>query len=325
MSSEKLRNAAGSKGPRKRFADTDSVDDPEEVVAPESWRDEQTPTWGERLLRRKKTVAALGLIGAIVLGILTVYAGRYIISALTNPIVQSTLKYGAVLGVGFILGVWWLFGKLERVDELVLFTGEGVKRYVGDYDTDTHGNRVFEPYRGYSRFLKRTRKLTLGDLGGDLARAEQKAGRDEDDPVRIRLEDAITGSYSTDTGAVAASLTGGLHIDEYGRETDLYTAPPDLADEERYAALRDQLEYYSEKEIPSLEADVEDLEEKLAEVRERARRDTDESVEKFIGRVTDLEEARDRRRDRRAREGTHVSIGGPESKNGRENGKEARQ
>jgi len=324
MSSEKLRNAAGSNGPRKRFADEDSVEDPEETVAPETWRDEETPTWGERLRRRWITVVALGFVGFVVLGILTVYAGRFLVGTLSNPLVQSTLKYGAVLGVGFVLGTWWLFGKLERVDELVLFTGDGVKRYVGEYDSDSAGNRVFIPYRGYTRILKRTRKLTLGDLGGDLARAEQKAGRDEDDPIRIRLEDAITGDLATDLGTVAASLTGGLAIDPYGRESDLYTTPPDIADEERYAQLRDQLEYYAEKEIPSLESDVEDLEEKLAEVRERAKRDTDESIDKFIARVTDLEEARDRRRDRRAREGTHVTVGGPDRSNGRENGTETR-
>jgi len=324
MSSEKLRNAAGSTGPRKRFADEETVEDPEETVAPDTWRDEETPSWGERLRRRWKSVLALGLIGLVVLGILTVYAGRFLVTTLSDPLVQTTLKYGAVLAVGFILGVWWLFGKLERVDELVLFTGEGVKRYVGEYDTDSHGNTVFEPYRGYSRILKRTRKLTLGDLGGDLARAEQKAGRDEEDPVRVRLEDAITGVHHTDTGTVAASLTGGLRLDQYGKETDLYTSPPDIADEERYDRLVDQLRYYVEKEIPSLEADIEDLEEKLAEVRERAKRDTDESIDKFINRVTDLEEARDNRRDRRARERAHVTVGGPERSNGRENGKEAR-
>ncbi|QLH83395.1 hypothetical protein [Halosimplex pelagicum] len=323
MALETLRNSVGSTGPQKRHP-SGEIDDPDDLVEPDSWRDQQTPTVGDRLRRNWKSVVALGFIAAVVLGILAVYAGRFLIGALTDPLVQTTLKFGAVLGVGFVLGVRWLFGRIERTDRLVLFTGEGIKRYYGQLDRTNAGVLVFKPYRGWSGLLKRTKHLTLGDLGGDLARAASKAGREDDDPVAIRLDDAITGTHSTDTGSVAASLSAGLKVDKYGKETDLYTAPPDLADGERYDELAQQLEYYVEKEVPRLESDIDDLEDQLEEVRERARRDTDEAIDQFIGRVSDLEESRDDRRTRREerRRRRQVAVGGPsengeEAKNGR--------
>jgi len=318
MALETIRNSVGSNGPRKRHP-SGEIEDPDELVEPDSWRDQETPTIGQRIRRNWKSVLALGLVGMIVAGILAVYAGRYLVGALSSPLVQSTLKYGTVLGVGFGLGQRWLFRRLEQTDRLVLFTGEGVKRYYGKLDRTNAGNLVFKPYRGWSSLIKRTKHLTLGDLGGDLSRAASKGGRDEEDPVHIRLDDGITGVQTTDTGSVAASLTSGLEVDKYGKESDLYTAPPELADGERYDQLAQQLEYYVEHEVPRLESDIEDLEEQLEEVRERARRDTDEAIDQFIDRVTDLEESRDDRRTRREerRRRREVTVGGP-SENGQE-------
>lgn len=310
MAFETLRQAVGRTAPQKRHPTAGSARDPDEVLQPASLDDSEVPSWSERARQRLGTVVIGSFLLLVVLGIVLIFARRYFVAVLTHPVVVTTAKYGTVAAVFYTLGEHRRHQRLMHIDRFVNFSGEGLTRYFGEYETDSAGEDVFVPYRGFSPVLKRPRKLRLGDLGGDLARSATKGNRDEDDPVRIRLDDAVTDAKQTDLGTVVGSLSDGLKHDTWGETTDLYTAPPDLADEDRYRRLQQKLRYYAERVVPHLRDEVETLEEQLADVQERASRDQDEAIDEFIDRYTDIEDARDDRRtvddDERA-----VDLGGP--------------
>ncbi|MCL9818335.1 hypothetical protein [Natronocalculus amylovorans] len=224
-----------------RYRNEDETD-LDEYVSPNEWRDTAKPGWGDRIKSRRHTILSFGFIGFLVVLIIGVHSQRYLPELYGNPILSEAIKWLIAIPTTWVLATKWQRGRIARLDQLHLKIGEGVKSYYGVLESDSDGNYLFVPLKGFDWFGLRGRRLTLGDLSDDMAEDFAKQGRQPDDPAKIRLEDSMYAVKETALGDVAVSLTSGLQIDGYGRESDLYTSPPDIADEESYKQLAVTLE-----------------------------------------------------------------------------------
>lgn len=244
---KRLRNLYQLVSNPKRYHRDQEID-LDESISVDEWRDEAKPTLGERLASRRRLFGAFALLGFLALGLVAAYSQRFLPSLYGNPYVIEAMKWAVVVPIIFILGMKTVRGKLKNIDWLVLFIPKkGARLYVGQKAEDTAGNRTFEPVKGFDILGLKGAPLTLGDLGDDFARNFAKAGRDPSSQATLRVEDSLHSSVDTFLGSVTCALTGGLELDEYGRESDLYTTPPDVADNETYKKLTTTLEQMRDK------------------------------------------------------------------------------
>lgn len=274
-----------------RYRNEDEEVSLDETTDPQTWRDESKPTWTERLASRKHQFIAFGFVGLILLGIIAAYSRTYIPELYGNPLVREAVKWGLVVPAAFLSGVKWLRGKLRQVDWLVLILPEGgIGFYIGDLNEDSTGNTIFHPLKGFDFMGLRGQKLTLGDLGNDFARNFAKQGRDADEPASIRIEDGLYAKRDTFLGSVAGVLTGGLEVDEFGRESDLYTTPPSTVDEDRYRKLRNTLERVTDQNT-ELQNKLEAVSEQRDYWKQEAKKEREEIRKEIIDTHGELAEA----------------------------------
>ena len=243
---ERIKNLWGLASNPRRYRSEEQTDI-DEVVTPNEWRDQTRPGWGERIKSRKVTVMTWGFIAFIALLIVAAHSRTYIPELYGNPWIQEAIKWLVALPTTWILATKWQRDKIAKLDSLNLKIGDSAKSYDGVLDTDAEGNHVFTPIKGWSFLGMKGNQMTLGDLSNDFAENFAKVGRDADDPVKIRLEDALYAVTDTALGKEAVCLTDGLVIDGHGRHSDLYTSPPEIADEDAYKALGKKVEQVVEQ------------------------------------------------------------------------------
>jgi hypothetical protein len=224
-----------------RYRNEDDVD-LDEYVSPKEWRDQTKPSWGERIKSRKQTALTFGFIGFIVFLIIAAHSRTYLPELYGNPYIREAIKWLVAIPTTWVLATNWQRRKIAQLDRLDLKIGESAKSYDGVLETDTDGNHLFVPIKGFDWFGMRGRRLTLADLSDDFAEDFAKQGRDPDDPAKIRLEDSMYGVVDKALGNVAVALSSGLKVDGFGRHSDLYAAPPSLADEDSYKELTKKME-----------------------------------------------------------------------------------
>ncbi|AUV84706.1 hypothetical protein C2R22_24570 (plasmid) [Salinigranum rubrum] len=233
---ERIKNAYDVVSNPSRYRNPDEVD-LEETADPTSWRDQTKPTLTERFASRKRVFLSLSFLGFIVLGLLAAYSKTYLPGLYGSVWVKRGLVAMVATPTLFFAGASWMRSKLRSVDRLDLVIDGEPTSFYGAHSTDSNGNDVFQPLKGFDWLGMRGSPLTLSDLDEDFHQAFAKEGRDPDSPAKIRVEDAVSGVAETATGKVVVAQTGGLELDPYGRESDIYTVPPDLADKEQYRRL----------------------------------------------------------------------------------------
>jgi len=277
------------RNPRRYRSEGEEVD-LDETADPSTWRDETKPTWSERLASRKRQFIAFSFVGLVTLGLIGAYSRTYLPALYGNELLKEALKWAIAVPVLFFSGAKWQRGKLQRIDRLDLQIEDQVTSYWGTYAVDSQGNALFTPVKGFDWFGLRARKLTLGDLADDFARSFAKQGRSASDPAKIRVEDGLYGTAETATGRVISVVTSGLEVDGFGRESDLYTQPPDLADREKYRRLSRSMEKVHERNS-ELQDRIETLEEDRDKWKDEAKKDRKEIIDELTDTHGELAEA----------------------------------
>lgn len=286
----KIKQKLGWAKPTKRHSDPSKGETPDQTINPETWQSEAKPGLGERLRRRRRMLSIYGVILFAIGGMLVVYGGRYAVDLISSPVTRAILSYGGLGVVAFVSGAKWQRGKIQGYDWLILQLDDGVLPMLGEFRPakTKDGDNVFIPFEGFDWLGFRSRQLTLGELGDEITRAHAKRGREPDSPARIRVDDAITEVSSTAYGTVVGCLTGGLEIDTFGQESDVYTTPPNTVDESRLQSLKERLEQYVETVVPNLKNENAALEQQVANYRSRLQETDDDAVEKFVERHSRL-------------------------------------
>lgn len=290
MAFERLRAAAGGAVDPSRYHGGEAGGDVDETLSPQEWRDQTKRTRRQRLAARKHQAISLGFIGLIATMYIVVFTGKFFPTLKGNAVLLMTAKYGTVIPITVVLATRWQRNKLQRYDRLALQLPDGGRSYLGHYSEDSQGNGIFRPIKGHSWFGLKAEPLTLGDLGNDFTRTWAKRGRDASEPAAIRVEDGLTVTTKDATGRVVLSLTDGLEIDEYGRESDLYCAPPQTVDEERFKELRATLEDYVGR-VDHLEDRLDAVKEQRDEYREEAGKRREEIKQDIVETHGELAEA----------------------------------
>lgn len=256
------------KNPSRYRPDDDEEVDLSEETDPSTWRDQTKPTWKERLASRKRQVAAFGFLGVVILGVLAAWT-HILMPSLTGNIWLQRAVVTVVAVPSLVLGGMRLQrSKLKHLDWVILIGPKrGVSFYLARYDGS--GEASFQAVKGFDFGGLRGRKLQLRDLEDDFAQAFAKRGRKPDDPANIRIEDARYHVQETMMGRVVGVVTSGIKVDGYSESTDLYCAPPDMADEETYKELVRTLSK-TKNRVKDLEEQNEALEEERDEWKELA-------------------------------------------------------
>lgn len=297
MAFERTKDIFGYDDRSRRFPNQNDRD-LEDVSDPHTIQDDSRRTFREYLYRYRWHVLGVFSLGLAIVGILIVYASRFVPELLGNIWIQRSLVLISIFGAGFVMGNRSTKGSLEQRDELVLYGPNGITRYLGELKTASTGNfPVFEAIKGYSLMGLRSHKYTIGDLDPELARQANRAHRNLDDPVRIRLHPGMTEITKTDTGRVAGQLSAGISLDPFGTESNAVATLPKMADEshlqnltEKLNELEDKLE--SQKDL----ADVYRRQRNKA-VKE-AKQDTEDTLESYVDFYRKIGEIQSRRRVR---------------------------
>lgn len=289
MAFERIKTAYDIVSNPDRYQQDGEVDLSETADA-ETWRDESKPTITQRLASRKRLFLAFSFLGVIVVGLIGAYSSRYIPGLYGNIWVKRGLVALVATPSIFVLGARWKHRQVRQVDELDLMIDGEPQSFYGTYDTDSAGNDVFKPYKGFDWFGTRARPVTLRDLDKEYHRAFAKQGRDPDAEAVIRVEDAIAGVADTATGTKVMVMSAGLELDPYGRDSDLYTTPPELADKEQYRELTRTVEQVHQ-ENADLREKVSTLQDRKAWWRELAEEGREDVIDEFTDRFAELAEA----------------------------------
>lgn len=297
MAFERLKNFYDVVTNPKRYRNEDDRNvNLEQSADPSTWRDETSATWKERLASRKRQAFLFGYFGLVGLGLLAVYSSRFAPGLTGNPLVQEVVKWAIAVPILVWFGTRMIRSKLENVDWLVLLIPRseteagGLGFYVGNRTEDSDGNAVFEPLKGFSLMGLSGQQLTLGELADDWQRQWSKQGREADDPVRIRVEDALYADRDTFIGRITGVLTDGLEVDEFGTESDLVTKEPVIVDPERYRDLATSLSDL-QRQLNQTETELDNVKEDRDEWRKRARQQEAEVRERIVETHSDLAEA----------------------------------
>jgi hypothetical protein len=234
----------------------------------------------------------------VLLGILFAWARNLAVDIITNPILQGLAVLSAIILVSFVYGAKHQRTIITDTDQLVLQMPEGTTRFFGTYETAGDGTKVFLPYRGFDWLGFKKRPLTLRELGESITRTFAKRQRNPDDPVRVRVDDAVVQSEATAQGEVVSVNTDGLEIDQFGQYSDVYATPPSQVSEQNYRQLHRKLEIYTEQIVPKYKEKLVGLRQENDDLRKRITRTDEEAVDTFIERLATASVAMDASRNR---------------------------
>ena len=281
---------------RYRSTDDDQRVDLNDAADPSTWRDETSATLRDRLASRKRIVLLFGYFVIVGGGLVAVYSSRFLPGLTGNPIVRELVKWLVAVPLLLWAGTRLTRSKLRQVDWLVLLIpdseteGRGLGFYVGNRTEDSEGNAVFEPLKGFSLMGLSGHPLKLADLADDWQRQWSKQGREADDPVRIRVEDALMADRQTFVGRITGVLCGGLGLDEFGTESDVVTTPPDIVDPDRYHDLAEKLADL-QRSLAQTKTELDNVQEDRDAWRERAKQNEREIRRRIVKTHSELAEA----------------------------------
>lgn len=306
----KIKSSVGRINPLNRFADTSDTATPDDEIDVEAWSSTATIGLGERIKRSGRTIATFGLLSVAILGILFAWARNLAVDIITNPLLQGLAVVGAIILVSFVYGAKHQRKIVTDTDQLVLQMPEGTTRFFGTYETAGDGTKVFLPYRGFDWLGFKKRPLTLRELGESITRTFAKRQRNPDDPVRVRVDDAVVQSESTAQGEVVSVNTDGLEIDQFGQYSDVYATPPSQVSEQNYRQLHRKLEIYTEQIVPKYKEKLVGLRQENDDLRERITRTDEEAVDTFIERLATASVAMDASRNRSRNQDSNAQSNG---------------
>ena len=291
VSRPSLNDFTGRTEGERYHSESETVNMPDDVADPHTWKDESAARRREWLARNKRMIVTVSFLGLVVFAILMIYFSRFIPQLFANTYVRVFVGGGLFTATIFLAGARHQRNKLQRVDWLILIYPEGVQRYLGYYSETEDGAPMFIPVKGFTFFGSRSSKFTLGDMSNEMARQFSKGNRKADDPAKIRLHPSMCAVAQTDMGTVVAQLTGELTPDEFGRETDIEATVPELADKDRMADVKEEIE----KQVAHnafLKDQVDMLEQQRDDYKQVAMDTLDEAEERIVGLVGRIEGAR---------------------------------
>lgn len=307
---DNLLNWTGRRLVTDRLPDDEGASTPDEEIDLQAWGATADRGLGQRIKDAKRAVGAGALLVLVGLGLAYAYATRYLVDVLSSPTTWWTLALvGTAIGM-YVAGTRKMRSRLTDTNWLVLILPDGTKSYVGEFETAGDGTQVFLPYRGFGPFGHKSRPLYLRELGERVARAQANQGRDPEDPVRIRVDDARVEVKDTAYGTVVGVMTDGLAVDQFGRYSDVYCEPPSQVSEENYRQLRDQLDQYVEHEVPRLRKRMTALRQENERLRDELGWASDEDpVDEFLEKIQKLPGFNRRDGRRRERETVPATVG----------------
>jgi len=240
-----------------------------EIFNAHSWKDEDAPSWSDRLFPSTPAgwLLASGM-GVLILG-LAFYSLRFFPGAYRNP---DTVIF-AVLLAGwpgmYVYGRQSMLEEFADFDWSALYYGGDLEVRPGKVTGSMEGHTKFVPMKGLSFGGYNPRFLELRDVypPKEVSKLKSKlhrVGNDGSGDCIDRLHKAYTEAVDTETlGTVLVTHTSSLEMDKHGVETDRYTEPPNLFDEEVGRRLTQELEKATQIQIPHLQETIETLENRL--------------------------------------------------------------
>ncbi len=285
MALESLQARLGF-GPRSRkYIDIESVRELQEISDPETTQDESSTglrEWADR----HPAAAIFGFIVVVFGGLLLLrYTARFATALVTNPWTYATVTGIVFVGIVFRTGWRRRDTQVTNYEELQLKIDGDATAYKGTY-IDLPGEALaFIPIKGWSGLLKSPRPYSNAEIAAGMNQSFKPHRINDDEPAVIRLEPGGHGSLlgETDTewgGKRLVQETGGLKPDPHGNYTSLYCTLPDF-DDQRANALAEQLQQLK-KDFSNAQAEIDDLERRFRNERDRMSNPVDEEVERRI-------------------------------------------
>jgi len=308
---ERSRELLGMSGSHQRYPDVESVRDLEAVSRPDTISDETKTPWREWVAENNVTAVAFGLLAAVGIALIVVFARRYVPLLVTNQWFQLGGLVLAIYIVGRRSGWHANQERVEEIDELSLQMGDYQESYSGTYiDGGQTKPPAFMPIKGFRKPGMRPAPYTVADVDPSvIERAEGDI--DPDAAMVIRLHPQFTTATSTLTGEEAMMLTGGLEPAPNPEQwadgmAVLKATPPDLASPEDVREITETNERLAD-EKRELKKQNQEMAQRIRSLRKELNKPVDERLGDIIDRHKDLGDAYRGRRGTRRRDGTHTN------------------
>lgn len=266
-------------GSDQRYPDPDEeYTPPQEVDDPHTREAESERGWRGWLADNKLYVLSLSLFGFAAVVLVAVYAGRYLITFITNPWTQRAAAGLAIGGAGAYVGASRERDKLKRRDELTLYDPDERRSYhfLGIYKpVQGAAHDVFIPHKGHGGDHYRIKELSQ-----DLVR---RHGHDPEAPAKIRLHPGVSTIETTSRGRKVTQLTSGVSPDPFGRESNLEATLPDMAATDTVTDLKSELQKLDEELT-----DLRDRNDQLRRQRDNAREDARQARQEYLDEFQDV-------------------------------------
>lgn len=241
-----------------------------EIFDSHTWEEEGKTPVRERI--KPSTPAGWFLwsgVSILAVGIL-IWGLKFFPGAYRSPTTIITAVLLAGWPVMYVFGNHRAFARLrEEFDWSALYYGTDLELRAGKIVGSTDGHPQFVPMKGLSYGGYNPSYLELRDVfpPSEVPKLRSKlhrAKKDGSGEVIDRLHKRTTRTVETDTiGKVMVTHTSDLVPDKHGVETDRFTKPPDLFDEEVGRQLTRELEHKAEIQIPALKQQMELLDARM--------------------------------------------------------------
>lgn len=278
--------------------------DPGAAQDPHTW-DDPDPGLLERLT--PDTTAgwlSRGSVGLVILG-LTLYLFPIFGSVYRDPVTAGVMVLGGLVVGTYVKGRTDAVEAFRNIDWSVIVYGDQADVRPGETVDDSGREIQFTPWT----------TLTLGALGHkvlkkrhlpyDPAKLRSTRGDDVgDEPVVDRLNTTTATAHTGTIGTVHVTHASDLEVDYQAKHSDRYTPLPNTIDEDVVDDVNELLTLL-QRQIQSLQAEVEGLETANSKLRENRLENATRDFERAVRTLERLREATDPRpADREANNGT---------------------
>lgn len=243
MAFERAKDVLGIGSRDKRYHKVeDDYQPPQDVENPHTTPDSGQMTLAEFMTKNRYPLMATGLLLIVGTVVLAVYAGRYFITAFTNPWFQRGLAGFTIAAAGYFWGRNTKASSLKNRDVFIAYNPDtgSVIRFLGKFKRTEEGrHQLFVPIKGYRWFGHKAVPYQIKDLSSELV---SRYDRDPEDDVVIRTHPKVSATTATNTGRITTQLVAGLEPDPFGRESNVEATLPDIAARGTVMDLKDELE-----------------------------------------------------------------------------------
>jgi hypothetical protein len=240
-----------------------------DVQDPETW-DDPDPSLRERLT--PNTVAQWLVLAAVGVPVLGLLAHLY-------PVFAPAFKNPVTLALSFLIGTYiaiYLKGRqsgmeaYKKLDKSIVYYGDEIDVRCGEEAGEAGREKLFTPYRNvsYGGFSKR--QLLRRDLPYDASKIRSSDGTKDEAGEKPAVDRLNTTTIETDTetiGKVLVTHASGMEYDEFGTQSDRYTALPNEMDEDVADDMNRLIDNF-EHQIKSLRQKIEMLQESNEDIRD---------------------------------------------------------